>query len=73
MIVSRRINIAIGKCDSAHLLDRMQEYFRNNVEGKVLRFAIVEVKGKDLVVDASIKMDKNTLAGAKRERKTRRL
>lgn len=58
MIVSKRINIQRGNIDSTKLLDHIQDYFSSNISGEVLRFAIVGLSGDDLVVDASIRIDK---------------
>lgn len=58
MIVSERINIQRGNIDSTKLLDHIQDYFSSNISGEVLRFAIVGLSGDDLVVDASIRIDK---------------
>ena len=57
MIISKRMKVPRANHSSAQLLDYMQEYFRSNVNGKVLRFAIVDVSGKDLIVDASIRVE----------------
>jgi hypothetical protein len=55
MIESKRI--ILKKVESKNLLDHILTYFRNNVNGKVLRFAIVEVKGKNLVLDVSVRTE----------------
>lgn len=60
MIISKRVKVPRDNAGSAQLLDRLQEYFRINAGGKVLRFAIVDVSGKDLVVDASIRVEQGT-------------
>ena len=62
MIVSKRIKIPRDGVDSTQLLEHILEHFRNTLTGEVLRFAIVEVIGEDLIVDASI-MEKD--AGTK--------
>ncbi|OHB71167.1 MAG: hypothetical protein A2W17_00430 [Planctomycetes bacterium RBG_16_41_13] len=54
MIVSKRIKIPRDGVDSTQLLEHLQEHFSNTLTGEVLRFAIVEVIGEDLIVDASI-------------------
>ncbi|MCF6147095.1 MAG: hypothetical protein E3K37_00375 [Candidatus Kuenenia sp.] len=56
MIISKRIKIPRDDIDSTQLLEYILEYFRNNITGVVLRFAIVGVSTDDLVVDASIKV-----------------
>ncbi|MCX8199855.1 MAG: hypothetical protein N3G76_00080 [Candidatus Micrarchaeota archaeon] len=57
MIISRRIEIPRKNVGGEQLLDYIQEYLRANVNGKVLRFAIVDVKGRSLVVDASMRVE----------------
>lgn len=57
MIVSERIKIPRDNVDSTQLLDHIYGYFSNNVTGEVLRFAIVDINGDDLVVDISIQVE----------------
>ncbi len=56
MIVSQRIKIRRGKVGSEQLLDHIQKYFKDTLDGDVLRFAIVGASGATLVVDVSIKV-----------------
>jgi len=61
MVISTRIKIPRDNVDSAQLLEHILEYFKNNISGEVLRFAIVGVSMGELVIDASIK-EKDTVA-----------
>ncbi len=54
MIISKRMKIRRNKVDSTQLLDYLNDYFKNNVDGQVLRFAITGMSGRDMVVDVSI-------------------
>lgn len=56
MIVSQRIEICRGKVGSEQLLDHIQKYFKDTLDGDVLRFAIVGTHGEALVVDVSIRV-----------------
>lgn len=60
MIVSQRIKIQRGKVGSEQLLDHIQKYFKDTLDGDVLRFAIVGTSGAALVVDVSIKVEDAT-------------
>lgn len=57
MIVSKRIKIRRGKVDSEQLLEYIQNYLKDTLDGEALRFAIIGVSGSTLVVDVSIKVD----------------
>ncbi len=57
MIVSQRITIRRGKVGSEQLLDYIQQYFKDTLEGDVLRFAITGVSNAALVVDVSFKVN----------------
>lgn len=57
MIVSRRMKVPRGNAPADKLLEHMHEYLRNNAGGKVLRYAIVDVKGNDFIVDVSVRAD----------------
>lgn len=67
MIVSKRINIRRGKVGSEQLLDHLQKYFKDNLDGYVLRFAITGINGATLAVDVSIKV-KNVGQKTKKKR-----
>ncbi len=54
MIISKRMKIRRNKVDSTQLLDYLNDYFKDNVDGQVLRFAITGTSGSDMVVDVSI-------------------
>ncbi|MCF6152229.1 MAG: hypothetical protein E3K38_08035 [Candidatus Kuenenia stuttgartiensis] len=54
MVVSKRIKIPRNGVDCTQLPEYLQEHFNNTLTGEVLRFAIVEVIGEDLIVDAAI-------------------
>ena len=60
MIVSQRIKIHRGKVGSEQLLDHIRKYFKDTLDGDVLRFAIVGTSGAALVVDVSIKVEDAT-------------
>ncbi|MBI5307887.1 MAG: hypothetical protein HZB37_06070 [Planctomycetes bacterium] len=57
MVVSKRIKIRRGKIDSEQLLDHVQKYFKDTLDGDVLRFAIIGTRGATLVVDVSIRVE----------------
>ncbi|MEM0437876.1 MAG: hypothetical protein QXU54_01100 [Candidatus Micrarchaeia archaeon] len=57
MIVSKRIKVPRGDAPADKLLEHMHDYLRNNAGGKVLRYAIVDVKGNDFIVDVSVRTD----------------
>jgi hypothetical protein len=46
----------IPKCKSELILDSVHDYFKKNLKGnrEVIRWAIVDVKGNNFVVEASI-------------------
>ena len=57
MVVSKRIKIRRGKVDSEQLLEHILKYFKDTIDGEVLRFAIIGTSGANLVVDVSIKVE----------------
>lgn len=57
MIVSKRIKIRRGKVGSEQLLEHIQKYFKDTLDGDVLRFAIIGTSGTTLVVDVSVKVE----------------
>lgn len=57
MVVSKRIKIRRGKVDSEQLLEHILKYFKDTLDGEVLRFAITGTSGANLVVDVSIKVE----------------
>ena len=57
MIISQRIKIRRGKVGSEQLLDYIQKYFKDTLEGDVLRFAITGASNATLVVDVSVKVN----------------
>mgnify|MGYP000706047884 CR=1 FL=1 len=58
MIVSKRLLVKRGKVKSEKLLGLLEGHFKKKVKGDVLRFAVVDVKGDRLVVDASVRVRK---------------
>jgi len=47
----------IGKCPGDKILDNVLKFFKENVKGEVIRWAIVDVKNDNFVVEASIMED----------------
>lgn len=70
MIISKRIKIGRAKVGSEQLLEYIQKYFNDTLEGEVLRFAIIGAIGATLVVDVSIKVD-DTAQKTKKDRRKR--
>ena len=56
MIVSKRMKIRRNDVDSTQLLEYLNNYFQDNVDGQALRFAIIGMVGNDMVVDVSIRV-----------------
>lgn len=57
MIVSKRIKIRRGKVGSEQLLEHILKYFKDTLNGDVLRFAIIGASGATLVADVSIRVE----------------